>query len=128
MFLFDHFDEAKACFPKIEVNAASKLFQLSLSFATQGFRVESAEINERETRFVLSDISRETDFKRIAHCSQFLASIWLFYRTDRVAIDYLGTDGSKKARMFSTAAELSEVTRGDAIDWDCLSGAVHFEQ
>jgi len=128
MFLFDHFDEAKACFPKIEVNAATKLFQLSSSFATQGFRLESVEINETETRFALRDISRQTDFKRIAHCSQFLVSIWLFYKTDRVTIHYLGADGSRKAQMFSTAAELSEVTRGDDIDWDCLSRAVHFEQ
>jgi len=126
IFLFDHFHEAKASLPKIEISAASKIFQLSSSFATQGFRIDSFDLTATEARFVLRDLSDSRDFKRIAHCSQFLASIWLFYRTDRVAIDYVDDKGNTKARMFSTARELAEGTRNNTIDWDCLSQAVHF--
>jgi hypothetical protein len=82
IFLFDHLERSEGVFTENEISAATKLFQLSSSFATQGFRVESAEINERESRFVSRDLSRETNFKSIAHYSQFLATIWPFYQTE----------------------------------------------
>ena len=63
-----------------------------------------------------------------ACASRAVFVIWLYYKTNRVAIDYLGPDGTKKARMFSTAKELGDMTQGNAIDWDNLYKAIHFEK
>jgi hypothetical protein len=126
IFLFDHFEEAKAHLPKVEIDASSKLFQLSCAFATQGFRVERVDVNDRDVSFALRDMASNGEPKRTAHCSQFFVSVWLYYRTDMVRIEYIGTDGRIKIPMYSTGAELADVTADAKIDFDRLAGAIHF--
>ena len=127
LFIFDHFDELKNVMLAGELGEASVLLQVSSALATQGFEVSDTTITVEEAIFVLRDMQPGCNHGRIAHCSQFLVTIWRHYRRKMVAIYYKDSNGVLRTKMEADGTDMERITADGKIDWEHLANCIRFK-
>ena len=98
IFAFDHFEEAKRTVSDVEPRDPSNLFQLSSALATQGFQIVESSLTGNDITITLRDLQPSCNHGRMAHCTQFPITVWLYFRRPVVRIRYLDSEGTLRLR------------------------------
>lgn len=104
---------------------SSRVFMFSAAIATQGFKLENAEIAPDSAIFTIRDLSANPDNGRIAHCSQFLAVARSYFEKDHVQIEYTDSSGAIVANMEASGHDIDQALK-DPVDWQALAGCVRY--
>jgi hypothetical protein len=126
MFLFDNFEEARPFFRSTQVRDDSTLFQLHCNLAAQGFVLVNVTTSGQDTHAVVQDITDEETRSRLAHCSQFVLPVYLYFPNDWVAVDYLDKQGVPVMRFRAGRQDLDKVKEGNE-PFEYLAEKVAFE-
>lgn len=111
IFIYNNYDELiKYAKPK-EPDTDTKLFYLSVSFSSQGFKTVDLAINDKCVTFAFCDMKPYIGTNREAHCAQFLIAIFNYFPNRNVSVIYRNPDLNQETVYFATKRDLKKVLK-----------------
>ncbi len=115
IYHLDNIDEIRALGPPpagLTVRPESELLHFQVALGSQGFELVHADWGATEATAVVRDLREGDPLSRAVHASQFVVTLWVHTRAERVTVEYRERDGTPYLRARALAHDCERVARG----------------
>jgi hypothetical protein len=125
LFYFDNVEEMRLRVTKIELRLEQSMFQMAVSFATQGFEVRDFSQDEDAVRVVMVDITESPTRNRLAHFGQFVFPAWQYFPSKIISTQLFDKNGTLLLTVTARGEDCEAVSKGE-IPFTTLAERVDF--
>lgn len=123
IFFVDNIEDIKKYLPNEETEQRfEELFvNIASGIASQGFEITNLDKNPDESKLIVKDLTKNNSVERCVHASQFLYSLWLMTKSNKLIVEYRENDGSPKV-LFKINSDICEKVHGGEIEFSDIGG------
>jgi hypothetical protein len=125
LFYIDNIEEMRLRVTKTDVRPEQLMFQMAVSFATQGYELQEFSQDEDSVNAVLVDVTESPTRIRLAHFSQFVFPIWRYFPSKIISAQLLDKNGTLLLTVTARGEDCEAVSKGE-IQFSTLAERVDF--
>jgi hypothetical protein len=118
IFFIDNIEDIKKLLPNKDYEHRFEAFLVNFAsgIASQGFEIINIEKFPKESKLIVKDLTDNNSDERCVHASQFLYSLWLMTKSDKLIVEYRENDGSPKV-LFKINSDVCEKYQRGEIEF-----------